>query len=136
MIYGPGLPRLTMKKFYISTLILISIAVLVALAPRMLNFELIRSQVAKRLSAESGWQIDAAQLNFYWLPTPNFSLKDTTIKNDSFLLILRIAYCRAYAKRLQADLLLNYELQRRHSEEQGKGLPGYKGDTNDASTAS
>jgi hypothetical protein len=129
MISGPGSLRLTMKKIYTSTLILILLAILVALAPRMLNFELIRSQVAKRLSAKSGWQIDAAQLNFYWFPTPNFSLKDTTISNDNFLLVLPETRIFPYWRSLLSKEFDLKEITLVRPELQVNSLNGYAGES-------
>lgn len=74
------------KRFYIPAIIFIFLAALVILTPRLLDIDSVRSKVASIVSAKSGWQIDASQLNWYWLPTPHFSVKDIVLtRNDAFL---------------------------------------------------
>ncbi len=76
------------KRIYIPVLLIIFFATLVLLAPRVLDIDAVRSKVAEVVSAKSGWQIDAAQLDWYWLPTPHFSLRNTTLTKEDALLIL------------------------------------------------
>lgn len=76
------------KKIYIPPLIIIFFTALVFLGPRLLDVDTVRSKVAKIMSTKSGWQIDASQLDWYWLPTPHFSLHDTTLSKEDTLLTI------------------------------------------------
>lgn len=76
------------KKIYIPTLLVIFFTALVFLGPQLLDIDTVRSKVASVISAKSGWRLDAAQLDWYWLPTPHFSLRDTTISQKGILLTL------------------------------------------------
>lgn len=76
------------KRVYIPALLIIIFTALVFFAPRLLDIDAVRSKVAEVVSEKSGWQIDAAQLDWYWLPTPHFSLRNTTLTKEAALLIL------------------------------------------------
>ncbi len=76
------------KRIYIPALLIIFFTALVLLSPRLLDIDVVRSRVAEVVSAKSGWQIDAAQLDFYWLPTPHFSLRNTNLTKEDALLVL------------------------------------------------
>ncbi|MEN8135322.1 MAG: AsmA-like C-terminal domain-containing protein [Thermodesulfobacteriota bacterium] len=76
------------KRIYIPLLVIIFFSTLVLLAPRVLDIDAVRSKVATVVSAKSGWQIDGAQLDWYWLPSPHFSLLDTTLTRKDALLII------------------------------------------------
>ncbi|MFN2368644.1 MAG: AsmA-like C-terminal domain-containing protein [Desulfurivibrionaceae bacterium] len=71
------------KRVYITSLIIISFGALIFLGPRLLDVDTVRSKVAEMISVKSGWRIDAAQLDWHWLPTPYFSLHDTTISKNT-----------------------------------------------------
>ncbi|MDT8335039.1 MAG: hypothetical protein RQ753_05035 [Desulfurivibrionaceae bacterium] len=76
------------KRVYLTLLLIISFGALVFLGPRLLDIDAVRSKVAAMISAKSGWRIDAAQLDWYWLPTPHFSLHDTTVQRNGIRLLL------------------------------------------------
>jgi hypothetical protein len=76
------------KRVYITSLIVIAFGLLIFLGPRLLDIDTVRSKVAAMISAKSGWQIDATQLDWYWLPAPHFALQNTTIKRNNIRLLL------------------------------------------------
>jgi len=76
------------KKIYITALLIASFAALIFWGPRLLDVDTVRSKVAELVSEKSGWRIDAAQLDWYWLPTPHFSLHNTTITKDGVSMFL------------------------------------------------
>jgi hypothetical protein len=68
-----------MKKLIVFLTILCTLGLLIYHLPRLLDFRPVRAQVAARVSAATGWQVEASHLKWDWFPVPHFSLNDITI---------------------------------------------------------
>ncbi|MBU0674667.1 MAG: AsmA-like C-terminal domain-containing protein [Proteobacteria bacterium] len=51
--------------------------------PSLFHWDRIQSQLVKRLSTEIGWQVEAQQVDWYWLPLPHFSLFEVTLSREN-----------------------------------------------------
>jgi hypothetical protein len=68
-----------MKKLIVFLTILCALGLLTYHLPRLLDLRPVRAQVAARVSAATGWQVEASRLRWDWFPVPHFSLNDITM---------------------------------------------------------
>ncbi len=77
-----------MKKLIVFLAIISTLGLVIYHGPRLLNLRPVRTQVAARLSAQTGWKVDAAALRFEWFPSPHFSLDDITMHREGVALFI------------------------------------------------
>ena len=77
-----------MKKFIVFLAIICALGLVVYHGPRLLDLRPVRAQVAARLSAQTGWEIDAAALRWDWFPAPHFSLTGITMNRGGISLVI------------------------------------------------
>jgi len=77
-----------MKKFIVFMAIICALGLVIYHGPRLLDLRPVRTQVAARLSVQTGWQVDAATLRFEWFPSPHFSLADITMNREGVSLFI------------------------------------------------
>jgi hypothetical protein len=77
-----------MKKLIVFLAIISALGLVIYHGPRLLDLHLVRAQVAARLSAQTGWEIDAAALRFDWFPAPHFSLAGITMNREGIALFI------------------------------------------------
>jgi len=68
-----------MKKLISFLAVLCILGLLVYHGPRLLDLRPVRAQVAARVSAATGWQVEANRLHWDWFPLPHFSLNDVSM---------------------------------------------------------
>ena len=71
-----------MKKVIVILFFFCTLGLLVYHGPRLLDLRPVRAQVAARVSAATGWQVETSRLVWNWFPVPHFSLSDISVAKD------------------------------------------------------
>ncbi len=77
-----------MKKIIFFLAIFSTLGLLIYHGPRLLDLRPVRAQVAARVSAATGWQVEANRLHWDWFPVPHFSLYDAAMSKGGITIFV------------------------------------------------